>query len=367
MNLTDCNFPYIQYDASQSPFEWGKSHGLQFKDAIKELASIRRRLMLEKNPRLEKYIDGLSHEQVAATRDFSPELMQEMEGIAEGAGLPLEDIVILNNYTDFRDIQLPEEGCSSIHIQRHETSFAGQTWDMHKSAKNYLCIIHVPDTEYSKESLVLSLVGCVGLMGFNRDRCMIGVNNINTENARAALIWPALVRKVLRASDLDGMRNILSEAPVTSGHNYIISTPQGGEHWEITPNESQRVATAEYGHKKEAFHTNHCLGERIIPEEQKLALNSTTHVRYEIIEQKVCSLNSYEDLIHLFRDHENYPKSICSHYESGSQDPSFTCGAGVVDLNLGQSIFWRGCKEYDDNYREMSFELKNNKFQKIKK
>ena len=76
----------------------------------------------------------------------------------------------------------------------------------------------------------------------NTYKNLIGVNNINTANAQAGLVWPALVRKVLKETNLSGMRQKLIEAPVTSGHNYLISSLEGGEHWEITPRLQEKVA-----------------------------------------------------------------------------------------------------------------------------
>ena len=115
----------------KSYLDWGFSHGEEFREEIKELVEIRTNLMLSKNPRLESSLEELALEQFNISKKFSPHLADEIEGISKGSNLSLKDIVILNNYTDFRDIELPEEGCSTIHLQRNEQSISGQTWDMH--------------------------------------------------------------------------------------------------------------------------------------------------------------------------------------------------------------------------------------------
>ena len=139
---TDCQFPYIVYEEKWSARKRGEFHGETYRRAIGELFSIRRELMLQKNPKLKRELKSLALAQWEASLKFAPEIAAEMEGIAKGAGLDIQDIVLLNNYTDFRDIMLPDEGCSTIGIQRGEELLAGQTWDMHSSAKNYLCLIH---------------------------------------------------------------------------------------------------------------------------------------------------------------------------------------------------------------------------------
>lgn len=363
---TNCQFPYIKYQSGKSSEEWGRSHGEEFRVAIKELAEIRRHLMLAKNPALSKNLERLAMEQLDLSRKFANHLALEIEGIAAGANLTLTDLVILNNYTDFRDISLPEEGCSTVHIQTPTETLSGQTWDMHRSAKNYMCIVHVPKTDLHSAQLVLTLVGCVGLMGVNTDNGLIGVNNINTCKAKTGLIWPLLVRKTLEATSLGEMRSTLLTAPVTSGHNYLISTPEGGENLEITPVLSEKVSALNHGQTGGIFHTNHCLGYEVEKLEDKKSMSSTTFNRYNLLSKKTYKVTNLSDFKNLLTDHDQFPKSICSHFENGAQDPSFTCGGGVSDLIKGHHLFWRGCPTHDTDYKEHEFILDGLDFKKIK-
>jgi isopenicillin-N N-acyltransferase-like protein len=359
-------FPYIKYQNGKSSFEWGQSHGEEFKVAIKELADIRRQLMLAKNPALVKKLDELALAQFEISKKFAPDIASEIEGIAKGANLTLTDLVILNNYTDFRDISLPDEGCSTVHIQTPSEVLAGQTWDMHRSAKNYMCLIHAPETENHSAQLILSLVGCVGLMGVTTHNTLIGVNNINTAKAKTGLIWPLLVRKVLEQKSLGLMRETLLNAPVTSGHNYIISSEEGGENLEVTPTVSEKVSALTRGQVGGIFHTNHCIGYEVEKLEDKNSMSSTTLNRWDLLSKKTHRVYDLEDFKNLLTDHDEFPKSICSHFENGAQDPSFTCGGGVSDLKAGRHIFWRGCPAHDQDYLEYEFVKDGSDFKRIK-
>jgi isopenicillin-N N-acyltransferase-like protein len=363
---TNCMFPYIQYQKSKSSKEWGLSHGEEFKTAIKELAEIRKGLMLAKNPALAKKLDELALLQFNFSNKFAPHITEELAGIATGSGLTITDIVILNNYTDFRDIILPEEGCSTVHIQTPNEILSGQTWDMHRSAKNYMCLLHVPETQNHSAQLILTLVGCVGLMGVSTDNTLIGVNNINTTNAKTGLIWPVLVRKTLEQKSLGLMRSTLLSAPVTSGHNYLISSQEGAEHLEITPTVSEKVSALQKGQIGGIFHTNHCVGFEVEKLEDKNSMSSTTFNRWDLLSRKTHKVRDLEDFKSLLTDHDEFPKSICSHFENGSQDPSFTCGGGVSDLQAGRHIFWRGCPTHDTDFCEFEFIKDGNDFKRIK-
>ena len=356
MNQPD--LPIIDYTNHKDPYSAGRYHGEEFRTGIKELTSIRKNLMIQKNPALKGSIATLALKIHQISKKYDEMLARELEGIASGAGLALEDIIVLNNYTDFRDISMPEEGCSTVHVQRNHQIWSGQTWDMHSSAKRYICLIQ------TVEGLFFSLVGCLGMMGVNNSGHFLGVNNLNTTHATTGLVWPLLVRKVLQMNTLSSMKEALLSAPVTSGHNYMASSLHGGKHLEITPKAKVEVLSLKDGMDGSIFHTNHCLSSETKSFEHNASVNSTTHIRYALLKQKISSVQSFETLIDLLQDHENYPKSICSHFQSGLQDPATTCGGGACDFTKKRFLFWRGCPKDKDYMKEISFTLRDGAFVK---
>jgi len=354
--FSDTGFPIIHYAAETAPFDRGAAHGETYRGAIRELVDIRSQLMREKNARLTaSAIEQLAHQQWERTQNYDQALSHELLGICQGASISIEQMVILNNYTDFRDIQMEDQGCSMIYVADRRNPIAGQTWDMHGSAKNYVCVLDI-ETPNGRQ-VVFSIVGCVGMMGFNTDALMIGVNNINTDGARAGVMWPVIVRKALRAKTRPALVDCLRRAPVTSGHNYLIADPQGGEMWEILPDLCEKVLDSDLADDGRIFHTNHCLGERTKLREQLHSQTSTTHIRFQLLEKKIRQVSSLEQAYQLLNDHENYPQSICSNFQTSSQDPSITCGGAVGDLASGQLKMWRGDPLYDDNFVIHDFSL----------
>ena len=355
--MIDVGFPVIHYPATASDRERGRLHGETFRAAIAELATIRRDLMRQKNPGLsEAKITSLAREQWTESVRFDASMTEEISGIADGARLPLEDLVVLNNYTDFRDIMVPDQGCSVVYVNR-ESPIAAQTWDMHASAKNYVCCIQIQGKEPHEDQVVFSLVGCVGLMGYSGRGFAVGVNNINTSGARPGVIWPVLFRNLLRQNSFETLRKRLVTAPVTSGHSYLLASTQEAEFWEVMPDLAELVSRIGPPNRGHLFHTNHCLTPRSKAREMPAAQNSTTHIRYGLLEKKTGQIQSFEDVYQLLNDHENYPQAICSNYQSGAQDPSVTCGGAVGDLASGRITMWRGDAMYDSNFVRHDFEL----------
>lgn len=356
--MTDQGFPLISYTPNSSPEKWGQRHGEEFRQGIKELCEIRRALMLERAPHLKPLLKELSLKQWQCSKDYAAEIMDELEGIRQGADVSLEDIVILNNYTDFRDIgpvdeaYNADEGCSTLWVKGPQGPIAGQTWDMHGSARNYVCVIEIPPQGQLPAQRVFSLVGCVGMMGFNQEGAMIGVNNLNTQGASAALIWPVFVRRQLQYTKLKDMEGDLGSAKFTSGHTYLLADSEKGAMWEALPHVREKVQKEQ----EKLFHTNHCLATNTKKLEMNTVIASTTALRFELIKKKIKKVQTLDEAYGLLTDHENYPRSICSHFQSGSQDPSMTCGGALAELKTGRMLFWRGCPEKDDNYREHRYE-----------
>ncbi|OFZ15640.1 MAG: hypothetical protein A2X86_16790 [Bdellovibrionales bacterium GWA2_49_15] len=357
MPLTDQGHPIIYYPKGKSPREWGQIHGESVRSGIQELAQIRRELMLKKNPALLPELQGLAQEQWEVTKRFAPDLALELEGLTRGANLTLTDIVILNNYTDFRDI-IPEQGCSTVAFKRRGQMIAGQTWDMHRTAKNYICTLVIPETAVSPGQIVFSLVGCLGLMGVGQHGLFIGVNNINTRGARAGVMWPALVRRSLQCPNFEQMSDIVTTAPVTSGHNYLLADTQTAQHWEITPDVKEMVSGISTDQSDGTiFHTNHCLSPKTKRLEDESSLSSTTFSRWDLLQTHLSKAETSSGLYGILTSHENHPKGICSHFESGLQDPSFTCGGGVYDFRSKIFTVWRGCPIHDENYVHYDFDM----------
>ncbi len=356
--MIDCGFPVIRYSPGDSYLQRGQHHGEQWREAIAELVTIRRDMMHEKNPHLtDEMIDQLAQEQWDATQHYDQSLGEELQGLCDGAGVTRTDMVILNNYTDFRDIHLADQGCSSVFVTHDGQPVVGQTWDMHGSAKRFLCCMEVPCPGFDLPKVMYSLVGCLGMMGFHPAGHMIGVNNIVTYGARAGAVWPAVVRRSLAQPDHASMERELVNAPVTSGHAYLLASPAAGQFWEIMPDLVEPLERLDTDRDGYLFHTNHCLGPSARYREVRVGRKSTTHIRYRLLKKKIVSVRSFDEVYALLNDHENYPKSIFSNYQADSKDPSITCGGAIGDLMQGKIRMWRGDELYDENFVSREFNM----------
>ncbi len=359
MLMTDINLPIFEYESDDS-FENGLAHGKTFKVSIKELIQIRTNLLLKRSPHLKEKLEEFAKLQFAETKKFDLDLAREIEGIAQGSESSVTDIIILNNYTDFRDIQfqkeVQDEGCTSLSYIDEDVSIAGQTWDMHQSAKNYLMLLKVKDPkDSSKTAYIYTVCGCLGLMAINNSGQFIGVNNINVVDGKNGIIWPALIRKVALQQKQEDIIKLLMESNITSGHNYLISDGSKAFNYEITPTAKEVLKPQT---KNLIYHTNHCLADNIIAVEDVNNISKTTTPRYELAKKYEKTLNDESSIYQFLTSHDGHPISICSHYApEGAADPSQTCGGALYNYKSEILRVWRGCKEYDDNFIEVEIPL----------
>jgi len=331
------------------PREVGRAHGQRFQQGIRELASLRARLAMSRMglaSRTELVLLANQHVDVLARIDR--DLYLEFIGLCEGAGVSPADMVILNNYTDLRDMTqgdlFPDgdSGCSAVFLPG-DPPVLGQTWDMHASAQKYVEVMEFA-VGSAPRCLVFSLTGCFGMAGVNEDGVAVTINNLNTLGARPGMLWPALVRLMLRASTAAEAVEVLKRVGVGSGHHYQVADRHNFFGVEALPQQQEVIArwtafgeepvrlTAASG----AFHTNHCLAPRNA-ETERIPSVSTTHRRWRTLEE-------------IFRS-ETEPRAgalwqlLGDRKISMSADPnephkSATCGGLVVDWSGELPELW---------------------------
>ena len=128
----------------------GRVHGETFRDDIRALAEIRTHLIaqawLVEGP---ERVRERAAEHLPLLAEYDADLYQEFQGIAEASGLSEPELLILNHYTDLRDLGLAkaamEEGCTILHTRYDNEVLIGQTWDMHATAGPYVIMVYLPD------------------------------------------------------------------------------------------------------------------------------------------------------------------------------------------------------------------------------
>jgi isopenicillin-N N-acyltransferase-like protein len=319
----------------------GRIQGESWGSSIGELFQIRWALTCARSRIAdETALIALAEAHLPVLRDFDSGLYQELLALAESAGLAPWKLVILNHYTDFRDIPADAGGCSVVAVPSANGPVVGQTWDMHASAMPYTAVVQVAPPDGPPAAL-FTVMGCFGMAGINGAGVAVCINNLTPGDARVGILWPALVRRMLRESTAEDALNILQNAPLSSGHNYLIADPASVFNVEATACR-QRVTHREPA--RPFWHTNHYLNPDLAALEMPMHPQSTTLDRYCKLEDLMATPpHDVDAMWALLSDHDGYPRSICSHMAGDEPSASRTCGAVICEPHAARMTAHRGC------------------------
>ena len=192
---------------------------------------------------------------------YSESLYAEMLAMAEAARITPTEAVVVGGFTDVVDIVRGHVGrapdiqeCTAV--INPEGGFYAQTWDMHASAGEYVIMLKL-DPLMGPDVLVQTTAGCLGQMGMNEAGISVGINNLNAMG-KPGVTWPFVVRKVLQQTSFESAVEVVVEADLAGGHNFMVMGPDGrGANIEAMPKEKKVTMVAE-----EPFvHSNHCIHE----------------------------------------------------------------------------------------------------------
>jgi len=338
---------------SGSPYDMGYAHGARFRAEIRRFTEERVRLCRSiewtgrELPR--DAVIALAEACVAEHQAFAPDLMEELQGIADATDLTLAELVINNGFTDFidtifnlGDIAIPAitpplaaDNCTAFMVPANRSAsgqaYFGQTWDMHASATPYVILIQgQPDA--APDFLTFTVTGCVGMIGMNSAGIAVGVNNLMAADGQIGVTWPFVVRKVLQQEDLDDALACLTTAKLAGAHNYMLMDGNGRGY------EVEAMSTTQHVHELDEepiSHTNHCLIQKnldVARERPPASRNSSENRLRRARELLAKDAITIDDLMALTRDEA----AICTRPQPPTHVES--CGAAIMRPASGD--FW---------------------------
>ena len=341
----------LRLPAGVSARERGRIHGEAFREPIHAIARIRTELAVAQGKLgTEARVLAVAEAHLPVLAAFDRALSEELLGIAEGADLDPARVVVLNHYTDLKDLgpdSIPgDEDCSAVIAKTPAGVALGQTWDMHGSAAPYVAMLHVPEHEGAPAAWLLSITGCLGMAGMNAAGVGVTINNLRSNDARVGVVWPALVRRMLREREAQAAKHVLMTAPMSSGHHYIVGSAERAYGVETSGVLKSVVFESDWTEDATYVHTNHCVEGSEIARVSSVAPTSTTRERYAWLSESVAArpLESAADLWARLGSHDGYPRSVCTHLASAAEPHAMlTCGGVLMDLSARRIWAAPGC------------------------
>jgi isopenicillin-N N-acyltransferase-like protein len=344
------------YEFSGTHRAVGRAHGEELREALRDSLDQRmsRCIAASRSAGEELDVDGIRRlvgECLVHVREFSPGLGEELESIAEGADVPVEDVLLVSGYTDIRDAVARAAGgdafeCTACWAGPGATAdgatYVAQTWDMYAEAESGAAWMKLA-VEGQPAVFALSYAGCVGMMGMNSRGVAVAANNLSPLDARPGVPWTVLCRAILASASAEEAYATMRRARLCSGHNFLIGDSTGaGFSVETT---GERLARIDPEVPVYA-HSNHYLDPGLSELEKPLNPKGSTRQRRErmaeILQEGRGQIDR-EFLRNALSDHRNSPLSICVHdYEATEGKPVRSCGALVMNATEREVDFVTG-------------------------
>jgi isopenicillin-N N-acyltransferase like protein len=343
--------PFPLIDLSGSPRERGRTHGQAAADRLRRGIRMYAESLL-KNGVDWKELERRAEAMVPAIERFDPAYIEEMRGIAEGAGEPFAGVMLMNARTEM------VAAARKQHVEKHfpdgcTAAFAlpeasadgvllhGQNWDWRTECAETGVILRIRRDD-GPDILTFTEAGGLARSGLNSAGIGLTANALECDRdyqRGAGVPLPFIRRKVLESAHLaDAVRTIFSTPRFGSNHMAVShATVDGGEAFgfECAPDETFWVA-ADRGLY---VHANHWIAEPARAKVKDTGLAETPDSIYR--DKRVRDQLSprllpgggkltLEDFRQAFFDDWNTPYSVCRPPRPNNRGNSVATAAMVL-------------------------------------
>lgn len=277
-----------------------------------------------------------AHKYLPFAQERYPQYVDELLGMAEGANVGFDDLVVLNAMEAVIIDALHLTKCTSMAVSNDITADGhvlvahNEDW-LPEDEDDVFLIDASPEDE--PPFLAMTYGGLLPNIGFNADGVAQCCDTVYPNDCRIGIPRVFVSRAVLAART---PRDAISRALVShraAGYNHLIAH-ESGEIYNLEV--SAKKFALLYAQEGYLAHTNFYLEANMQAIEYDPDERISTRVRYYRTMRllKNTQLHTVKTLQAIQRDHVNYPNSICNHLEADLEplDREKTINAIVMDL-----------------------------------
>lgn len=303
---------YVELTVSGTPRELGRQIGEGARDLVRgfcevALQQVNRTLKVSRASAL-----AVAETSIKLAEGYSPDLVEELRGTAEAAGVTLADMMLLQVRNQ---LQADEGGCTSFSL----ANVAGlgrvvaQNWDNDPFLDQFTLVLTRRPAGKPAVTTVTQ-AGLIAYIGFNSAGIGICLNTLPAPSRKFGVPHYFTARGILEADSLEGAVTAVSRAERAIPANIMMTTPQGPANLEVTIDQVYVLRDAGGGivtHTNHARHPELAAATTGYPE---LIQSRPRLARIDHLLEKPAGADwSLDQLQTALRDHEGYPQSICRH------------------------------------------------------
>lgn len=292
-----------------SPYQIGRGHGEQGRKEIYR--------SLETYEALFRGYTGLAWKEVSekamlhhdAIAAFRPAYLEEMQGIADGAGVQFEDIMTLNARSEIA-LTSTLDGCTSFAVQDGNKMWLGQNWDWKGSQIDSLLDVMI-EQEGKPSIRMITEGGIIGKIGMNSAGIGVCLNALLTRTWQPKIPIHLSLRAVLESNSFEEAVAVV-DGNVASPAHFLIAAREG----KMAGLEVSPIQTAMIGPEDSmVVHTNHICHAQLqeVVEDFPIVDSIPRLQRMKTLMSGIKKDVEQEELFSILSDHQGYPDSICRH------------------------------------------------------
>lgn len=307
------NTRYREIIVSGSPREMGRQLGEAARDEIRGFVEIALE-RVNKTVRVSRErAMSVAARSTEFARDYSPEMLEELDGVAESSHVSLADLMLLQVRNQLRPDA--DAGCTSFSLAATATAtssaIVGQNWDNDPALDPFTVVL--TRKPLGKPALVnLTQAGLIAYIGFNDAGIGMCLNTLPAPSREVGVPHYFLVRGIYESDSLAGAVDAVRRAQRAIPANIMLATPQGPADLEVTL-DHVCVLSGEQG---QVTHANHCKHPELLAVNEAFGELIESYPRQRRIDKLLSAAGGPLNLAAVktsLKDHEGHPRSICRH------------------------------------------------------
>ncbi len=307
------NTRYREIIVAGSPREMGRQFGEAACDEIRGFAEIALERVNKTVRVSRKSAMSIAARSAEFARGYSPEMLEELYGMADSSHVPFEELMLLQVRNQLRPDA--DAGCTSLSLASPAVSAKGaivaQNWDNDPALDPFTIVLTRKPS--GKPALMnLTQAGLIAYIGFNDAKIGVCLNTLPAPSREVGVPHYFTVRGIFESNSLAGAIDAVRRAGRAIPANIMLATPQGPADLEVTLDEV-RVLSGEEGR---ITHANHCKHRELLAVNAAFPELIESYPRQQRIDKLLSAAGGplgLDTVKRALKDHEGHPRSICRH------------------------------------------------------
>jgi len=347
--MSELSFPRVRVRGTAH--ERGLQYGAQATERVKRSVELYREVFLRYAGWDWDQVTQHAQTYVAAIEAYRAHLLDEMQGIAEGAGLAFEDVLALNVRTEIMFAAVARaaaQECTAFVALPEATAdghtLVGQNWDWKPATAGTVVLLEA-EPQQGPHFVTAVEAGLLAKTGMNAAGIGLVTNALVSDRDQGdpGVPYHAVLRAILESETMSDALLAVTHHARASSANYLIAHRDGEAiNVEAAPGDYARVFTA-FPEQGLYSHSNHfiCPGFDLKDVELWAGPGSLFRLhRLRKFLQRYHGALSVAKLKEALADHFDSPYGICSHRDPGT--PSVEDYVSVLSLiiDLDTATLW---------------------------